>query len=176
MRIIRQFIFISFLCILTSLVFGQTGSFPDKWQGKWKGELLWYQQGFNEPKRVGMQLTITKADGFYHWLLVYENNSRDTRPYKLVPANIDKGHWKIDEDNGIVIDMYYVADRLAGSFTVGSSSILTSYWLEDDNLIVEFYNTSPTPISITGEKTDASPEVKSFFVKSYQKAILSRQR
>lgn len=169
MRLILLF----FIILLSGhTLVAQEKNFPLDWQGNWKGELLWYQGSASEPKKVGMQLNINKIDSSYSWHLTYDNGAKDSRPYRLIPKDIAKGHWQIDENNGIIIDMYFVGNRLTGAFAVGTSTIVTSYMLEGNNLIAEFHNITTSPVSTTGKNTSESPEVKSYGVRSYQRAIL----
>lgn len=121
-----------------------------------------------------MQLRIKAVDSSFTWHLIYDNGGQDSRPYKLISKDASKGHWQIDENNGIVIDMFFIGDRLTGAFTVGSSTIVTSYTLENDKLIAEFHNISAKPLSTTGMNTPESPTVNSYGVRSYQRAILSK--
>jgi len=167
--------FLLLAVLSTTLCFAQKKQFPHDWQGNWKGELLWHQRGNSEPKKVMMQLSIKAIDSSYTWHLSYDNAGKDSRPYKLVPKDMVAGHWQIDENNGIIIDMYFVGNRLTGAFTVGSSTIITSYWLEAGKLIAEFHNISGKPINSTGLNTEESPTVQTYSVRSYQRAELSRQ-
>ena len=153
-------------------------NFPADWLGHWKGELNWYQGANKEPKKVPMQLSIQPTDSSHRfsWNLTYGADAVDTRPYTLMAVDSSKGHWRIDENNGIVLDQYRVADKLSGAFTVQSSTIINNYWLENGQLHVEFYNISARPVAVTGLGTNESPSVSSYQVKSYQKAILSRSK
>jgi len=165
----------SFVLFTMSLPgYSQTDSFPHSWKGNWKGELFWYQGAGKEPKKVMMQLRIDKLDSNYTWQLIYGDNGSDVRPYKLLPVDTAKGHWRIDENNGIIIDMYWLAGRLSGAFTVGQATIVTSYRLEEDKLVAEFYNISAKPVSTTGQGTTESPTVNSYGLRSYQRAALHR--
>ena len=153
-------------------------TFPQDWLGHWKGELNWYQGANKEPKKVPMQLNIQPTDSSrqFLWQLTYGADAADNRPYTLTAVDTAKGHWRIDENNGIVLDQYWVAGKLSGAFTVQSSTIVNNYWLENDQLHVEFYNISAKPVAVTGSGTNESPSVSSYQVKSYQKAILSRSK
>ncbi len=154
----------------------QTDDFPKSWAGNWKGELSWYSGNSKEPRKVNMELRIAALDSvnMYSWQLIYGSVTEDNRPYVLKPVDMEKGHWVIDEKNGIVLDQYRIGDRFIGSFTVLKSTIVNSYWMENDKMIVEFYSYSATPVATTGNGTDDSPKVDSYRVGSFQKAVLQR--
>lgn len=149
-------------------------SFPYSFVGQWKGELQWFQTGKQEPQKIPMQLKILPADtvGQFTWQLVYGMNNEDNRPYILKPVDTAKGHWVIDEKNGIVLDQYFIGQRLHGAFTVQTTTIVNSYWLEGDKLFVEFYSIQAKPVSKTGGSSADVPPVDSYAFKGFQKAIL----
>ena len=124
-----------------------------------------------------MQLRIQPADsaGHYTWHLIYGEENKDSRPYILKPLDTVKGHWLLDELNGILIDHYYVAGRMSSAFTVINSTIINNTWREGDKLIVEFYGLTAKPVSTTGKNTDESPTVNSYGVRTYQRAELTKQ-
>jgi len=152
----------------------QEGGFPGGWQGTWSGELLWYQQANAEPKRVPMQLRINRIDSALTWQLIYGEKEADNRPYTLVAIDSTNGHWRIDENNGILIDMYWLGQRFSGSFTVGQVTIMNSYWLQGEKLMAEFFVLSAKPVSTTGKGIAESPIVNSYQVRGYQFAELKR--
>lgn len=168
-------------CFLTiaffAAVFSRAQDFPDKFIGHWEGELQWFQTGKTGPQKVKMQLIIQPADtaGQYSWKIIYGEKNEDSRPYLLKPMDTAKGHWIIDERNGIILDQYWVGNRFTSAFTVQNSTILDSYWVEDDKLVAEFYSISAKPVRTTGGNSDEIPQVHSFGTKSYQKAILKKK-
>lgn len=152
--------------------------FPLPMVGNWKGTLLWYQSGKTTAQTVPMELRIQPnkdSVGQYTWNLIYGEAKEDNRPYILQPVDTSKGHWVIDERNGIVLDQYWLGNKFSGSFSVGKSTIVNSYWIEKGQLHIEFFSLSTDAISTTGEGTEDSPRVLSYAVRGYQKAILSKQ-
>ena len=154
----------------------QSRSFPKDWEGNWKGELQWYRTGKDEPQKVNMELRIQPADlpNTWTWQIIYGSVMDDNRPYQLIAKDTTGIHWVIDENNGIVLDQYWVANKFCGAFTVQNSTIMNSYWMEENKLIVEFYSISAKPVATTGKGTEDSPHVDSYKIGSYQKAVLSR--
>lgn len=154
----------------------QSNTFPEGWVGNWKGELEWYKTGKAEPEKVNMELRIQSTDSGnnYTWQIIYGSATEDSRPYILIPKNTANGHWVIDENNGIVLDQYWVGNRFCGAFTVMGNTIVNNYWLENDRLMVEFFSFAAKAVVTTGKGTEESPSVDSFQIRSYQKAILKR--
>lgn len=151
---------------------------PKEFIGHWEGELQWFQVGKKDPQKVKMQLIIQPADtaAQYTWQIIYGEKSEDNRPYLLKPVDTSKGHWVIDERNGILIDQYWIGNRFTSNFTVQSSTILNSYWMEGNELIAEFYSISSKPITTSGGTSEDIPTVNSYAAKAYQKAILKKRR
>ncbi len=102
-----------------------------------------------------MELRIHPADstGFFTWQIVYGSAAEDNRSYLLKPKDEVKGHWVIDELNGIVLDQFWLADKFCGAFTVIGSTIINNYQLANDRLPVEFYSIGTKPIGNTGKGT-----------------------
>ncbi len=164
---------IAFLLFCTQTIFAQS-TFPSDWAGSWKGGLLWYNGAGKEPRLVEMQLNIRKSDTSWTWQMTYGKPGEDNRPYSLIPIDSTKGHWAINEHNGIILDQFFLANRLTGAFTVGSNTIINSYELRGDSLIVEFNSLQAKPINVTGLGTEDSPKVENYRVQGFQRAVLVR--
>lgn len=167
---------LSSICLFISILcFSQ--SFPQDWCGNWQGELFWYQAPGREPRKVKMELRIQPTDSAhkFSWQLIYGSPTGDNRSYSLIAIDTAKGHWAIDEKNGIVLDQYRIAGRLSCMFTVQASTIINNYWMQDGQLHAEFYNIAAQPIATTGKGNEEAPLVDSYQVRSYQKAVLQRQ-
>lgn len=156
----------------------QFDSFPRSWTGNWKGELNWYKTGQQQPQKVNMELRIHPTDSAnnFSWQIIYGTETQDNRPYTLIAKDTAKGHWAIDENNGIVLDQFWIANKFCGAFTVQNSTIFNNYWILDDELIVEFYTIGIKPIATSGKGTENSPNVGSYKIGSYQKAVLRRTK
>jgi hypothetical protein len=152
--------------------------FPQSFMGHWKGTLYWYPTGKPDPQTVNMELHILPGDsaGQYTWQIVYGKVTDDNRPYVLKAVDSAKGHWVIDEKNGIMLDSYWVGQHFCGAFTVQGNTILDSYWIENGQLHVEFFSYKQTPLATTGKGTEDSPKVDSYRIGSYQKAVLMKMK
>ncbi|HVF96606.1 MAG TPA: hypothetical protein VM871_04765 [Flavisolibacter sp.] len=167
------------LCLFAFTFFasGQT-SFPQSFLGHWQGTLLWYQAGKTTPQKVPMQLIVRPADSAntFTWQIIYGDKGQDNRPYVLKPVDTVKGHWQINEGNGIVLDQYLVGGRFTSGFTVQNTTIVDSYWRVGKTLVVEFHSLSAKPVATTGNGTEESPKVDSYGVKGFQRAVLYRKK
>ncbi len=125
-----------------------------------------------------MQLIIKPTDSAntYTWQIIYGDKGEDNRPYILKPVDTAKGHWQIDERNGIVLDQYLIANRFTSAFTVQATTIVDSYWREGKDLIAEFYSLTAKPVGTTGKGTEDSPKVDSYGTKGYQRAVMKRKK
>ncbi len=152
-------------------------SFPNDFIGHWKGTLEWYRTGNAKPEKVNMSLTILPSKdsaGQYSWHMVYGSASEDNRPYLLKPVDTAKGHWVIDELNGIVLDQYWVGNRFICSFTVLNNTITNTYYLENGQLIAEFISNPAKAGATSGKGTAASPTVDSYIIRGFQRAVLKK--
>jgi hypothetical protein len=176
MRIISAF----FLILISLNTSAQDASaFPKSFVGNWKGTLFWYQpDSVRNPKTITMELRIQPSKdsaGQYTWNIIYGKPTEDNRPYILKPIDTAKGHWVVDEVNGIILDQYWKGGKFCGAFTVNNSTIVNSYWIENGNLITEFISYPAKPLVTTGKGTDDSPKVDSYAIRSYQKAVMKKQ-
>jgi hypothetical protein len=169
-------IFFSCFFIACIVSFGQN-TFPKQFIGHWEGEMKWYQPGKKEPQKFKMQLIIQPADtaGQYTWQIIYGDNNKDNRPYILKPVDTAKGHWQVDEKNGIILDQYWLGNKFSSVFTVGNNTIMDSYWIENGKLHVEFFTISAKPINTTGGTSADIPPVDNFAIKGYQKGALKKK-
>ena len=159
-------------------LYSQAQQFPDNFIGHWEGELQWYSTGKSESQKVNMQLIVSATDSShqYNWQLIYGKKNQDNRPYVLKRIDSAKMHWVIDERNGILLDHYWIGDCFVGSFTVQNSTITNNFRREGDHMIIEFYGIGINPVSISGGKSEDVPEVRSYAVRTYQRAVLKKKK
>jgi hypothetical protein len=141
--------------------------------GHWKGELEWHRPG-KATQKFSMQLKISKTDtiGIYNWQIIYGDSGKDVRPYTLKPVNDAIGHWVIDENNGIVLDNFFVGNCITGSFTVMGNTIVNNYCLENEKLNIEFVSMKLADKKSSGKGTNESPVVESYRITGLQKGML----
>lgn len=170
--------FLLALLLIAAASTAQTDTFPNNWMGTWKGELLWYKNSTGNPQAVPMELQIGQADSAHHftWQIKYGTAAADLRPYILKPADKQLGHWIIDEQNGILLDQFWIGNKLSGAFTVSGKMIFNNYSVQGDTMQVEFYTIKNKPLTSSGTGTEEIPSVDSYQMTGYQKAILFRQK
>lgn len=150
--------------------------FPDAYVGYWRGDLKIYK-GATVVQTVKFGLDVFPADsGRYDWIITYGDSGQDRRPYTLIPVDTAKGHWAIDEGNGIVIDMYVTGNKVTSLFSVMGSVIQISYWKEGDELVMELFAYPEKEESQTGNGTEDSPSVKVWKFSGYQLGRMKLQK
>jgi hypothetical protein len=149
--------------------------FPGAFTGNWKGTLQWMVNG-KPTQTFTMQLRILPTDSAhqYTWQIIYGDDAKDNRPYILKPMDTAKGHWIIDENDGIILDSYVHGNSIHGAFTVQGNTIVDNYKVEDDRMYVEFFSIKLGDKKQSGKGTAATPFVDSYTISSYQTGVLLR--
>ncbi len=175
----KYFILIA-LVLIASPIFSQVkkaASFPQSFVGNWKGKLQWMALG-KPSQTFTMQLYIKPADtlGQYAWQIIYGENNKDNRPYILKPIDTAKGHWVVDEKDGIILDSYVHGNCIHGAFTVMGNTIVDNYCVEGNKMNVEFFSIKLDDKKESGKGTEETPTVFSYRIGSYQKGVLVKQK
>ena len=173
---LKIFVFIIMSCSLGNA----QQSFPDSWLGKYKGDLMIY--GVDSVKmKLEMNLDILKTaiDSIYDWTLTYDlNGNKDVRAYSLNVVNKQKGHYRIDERNSIIIDGYLHNNNVFTSFfKVSNSYIVATYTKNENSLLFEIISGDERAAASTGNTIsngEEIPEVVSYLVNGRQKAVLRK--
>jgi hypothetical protein len=149
--------------------------FPEDWQGVWRGTCSNTGPGGKQTYApVQMNLTILPQNNQrWQWKIEYISGEKQVRDYLLKPVDAAKGHWLIDENNGILLDNFSVHGGLIlEAFTVGQTLIHGRHQRLDGNLLkVEL-----SSYSLQGErKSGAEPyPVSSLKLLSLQDCDLKR--
>jgi hypothetical protein len=148
-------------------------SFPKDFIGNWKGSLAWHPT-VKEMQTVAMRLNIQPEAGHsvYSWQIIYGDALHDNRPYHLKPVDTSMGHWVVDENDGIMLDSYWIGNRFISTFSVQGNTITAVYWMEERAMHIEMISTKTLATRESGKGSEEVPTVQSFPVRSYQKAIL----
>ncbi len=157
-------------------VLSQKGKpFPQTFIGNWKGKLQWMVAG-KPTQTFTMQLRIHATDsaGHYTWQIIYGDSATDNRPYILKPIDTAKGHWIVDEKDGIILDSYVHGNSIKGAFTVQGNTIVDNYVVEGNKMRVEFFSIKLTDKKQSGKGTDDVPFVDSYRIGSYQTGVLTK--
>ncbi|KZN31622.1 hypothetical protein N474_22120 [Pseudoalteromonas luteoviolacea CPMOR-2] len=122
------------LCLGLSAVSAGAQAAPQQWQGFFKGQCELVAPGHGSLYKFPMSLEVgapveNKAD----WIITYgEGATAQPRNYTLVTLDEKKGHFAVDENNGIVIDQYLFENKFVSLFEIGSSKLNASYELHSD--------------------------------------------
>ncbi len=173
------------LCCFTVCFIGLAGAqtpdsagFPVSWAGNWQGTLeIFNAKGKVQSVPMWMEIhpIDTSATGRFTFGLVYGSKEQDWRPYELVPVDPEKGLWKVDEKNGIVMESYLYGPKLLCWFVVGGSRVLCTYEKRENDLLFEVYSGIETAVSTTGNTKQGEeeiPEVKTYPFAVFQRAVL----
>lgn len=169
----KHLLLLATISLQTLLISAQ--NFPASFVGYWKGTLNIYS-GDEVKQTVTCALEVFPADsGRYDWIISYGDSGQDRRHYYLVPVDTAKGHWAIDEHNGIVIDMFATGKKFTSLFSVMDSAIQISYWLDGpDTMMMELFVYPEKEKNTTGNGTEESPTVKIWKFSGYQLGTMKR--
>ncbi len=151
--------------------------FPSDWVGQWKGTCnAITNNGVKNSFPMQLHIEPLEDKNRYTWKIIYgEGKTQQIRLYELVVVDAEKGHYRIDEKNSIVIDSYLFGDSLCSQFDVSGAMLTVRYTLHRGNLIFDLVSTrSDQPIETGGE--GAIPKVRSYPVNATQLAVLKRSR
>ena len=170
---LKIFVFIIMSCSLGNA----QQSFPDSWLGKYKDDLMIY--GVDSVKEMNLDILKTAIDSIYDWTLTYDlNGNKDVRAYSLNVVNKQKGHYRIDERNSIIIDGYLHNNNVFTSFfKVSNSYIVATYTKNENSLLFEIISGDERAAASTGNTIsngEEIPEVVSYLVNGRQKAVLRK--
>lgn len=177
----KQLFIFSFSLLFCICAFAQKKSaktFPQSWEGIWKGELEIYgSQGLTTKLPMEIHILPDSANT-WKWKIVYapKDKPKDERPYTLRVIDASKGHYVTDENNSIVLDAYYIGDTFWSWFEVEGTTLLVAERLHGKNLIMEIVFAGSKAINVTGGKDEDTPPASSFQVKGAHRAILKRSK
>lgn len=182
MRLLLLCLSMLYLQIASAQTTADSLAFPASWAGDWSGTLDIFN-GKGKVQSVEMQLEIHKIDtskeGRYTFGLIYGSKEQDWRPYELVPVAPERGLWKVDEKNSIVMESYLYGPKLLCWFVVGNNRILCTYEkTNDDTLVFEVTSGAEKEVSSTGNTKQGEediPEVKTYPFGVFQRAMLRRK-
>lgn len=176
----KQLLLTLLVCLPVFIVAQAT--FPTDYLGKWGGELEIYSaEGLKQ--QVPMQLHILPVnDTTFTYTIIYgEDLEAGKRDYLLRPGKQGAHHWVIDEQDGILLDNFYLGGKLHGPFSVMGSMLYSTLELRGEEL---FYTIASGPAEVfrtsgttTAESDSDEPEkitVESYAIKGYQKSLLQK--
>ncbi len=145
-------------------------TFPVGWEGNWKGTLDWLRPS-GEPMQVYHELQIESnfSQDTVLFTIIYGEDKSDVRQYKMIKQS---DHWVMDEQNSILIQCWFVGNRLVNLFEVETSMLFVQYELNDIELTVEMFTFSTASPWVTGGSSNDVPAVTSYPLKAVSRAVL----
>lgn len=165
-----------------SLASQKIADFPADFLGVWMGDLaIFTPQG--QAQSVPMQLHILPInDSTYTYTIIYgEDVEKGKRDYLLRKGKEGPHHWIVDEQDGILLDNFYLGGVLHGPFSVNGTLLFSRLSLEGKKLAYAISSGSETAYrnsrASAGQDEEAtSYEVAAFEVRNFQKASLKRKK
>ncbi len=121
---------------------------------------------------MSLEIQPMKGSDKFSYKLTYEK--QPTRDYVLQPIDPAKGHWQVDEQNGIKLDAFWNGAGFTSVFTVQGTTIVTTERLEGGKLHWETISYASKPFAETGN-VQGAPPVSTFRILSVQKAVLTKK-
>lgn len=155
------------LCMfLSQLTFGQQG-FLSQCEGVWSGTMSIYTQGEKMPNGPVVTFTVKTIikDSSWTWRTDYDSKKygRMSKDYTLNVKDASKGHYLLDEGDGILLDYQLSGNKMHAVFEVEDLLLGATYELTKDQLIFEVYS-SP--------KSSDTTQVVSHRVQNVQRVTL----
>ncbi len=149
--------------------------FPDDFVGQWVGELEIYTKSSN-PQKLEMEIQISKSnhlDTLYYTLKYINAEVVDQRDYLIIKDSQNSSIVKIDEQNGIILDMEQFGNKWISVFRVDNSMIHFHLTIFEHQMIVEVFSISQIDTRITGGNDDI-PTIAIMKNSVYQRALLMK--
>ena len=143
--------------------------FGDRCLGTWAGTMYMYNQGsLHDSVRVELQVAASGKPDEWIWRTEYLSATRPmVKDYVLRLHDEAKGHYVIDEEDGIMLHDYLVGNKLYSLFETQEVYLTSSYELRSNQLIFEVTSGRKLPDETVG--------VRNFSVANVQRVVLTRQ-
>jgi len=166
------------LLFLGTLLISNTSNaqFPSGWLGTWEGDLIIHSQPGDKNQVIKMKLSIQESPrvGVRLWNIFYDDNAGGSwRNYELVEVDQLTGHYVMDENNSIKLDMFLFNNVFYSMYSIGKAMITVRYELKDETILFEITSANNEG-EITGGESDI-PSVTNYPVRTIQKAVLTSQ-
>lgn len=158
----------------------ETFDFPKDWLGTWSGELhIYTEKGLQQTIPMSINNQRTSHQDTFIWSITYgPDPEKGLRDYRLIAKNPERGHYQVDEQNGIILDSYMLGNKLMSSFEVMGNQLTSTYERKSDHILFEIMMMSAQRGVITGDtiiRNDTIPPVTSYPVRVSQIAKLYKK-
>lgn len=146
---------------------------PESWHGHWSGPLI-YVTTDGSSKTLTMDLVIRAepVQGRLDWTIRYEG--QPARRYEMILLNAQRGHYLLDERNGILIDHFFLDGTLHSEFEVSGNRISTTLKMRDGKLVQEM-STYAAYRNVRRSGGGPVPVVSAYQLLSSQRAVLEKR-
>lgn len=136
-------ILISLCLCIAQLAIGQH-DFVSQCEGVWTGTMNIYAQGEKVPNGPNVTFTVKTVikDSSWTWRTDYDSKKygRMSKDYTLKVKDASKGHYLLDEGDGISLDYQVSGSKMYAVFEVEGTVLSSTYELRKDQLIFEVYS------------------------------------
>jgi hypothetical protein len=152
--------------------------FPESYVGKWKGNLeILTKDGPATTDVINVTFDVAPVSkNVYQWRTTYDTKTGPmVKDYKLIVDTLVKGHYTIDEGDSIVLDGYYIGQKLYCTFEVDALLFFSTYEKQGDRIIFEIAFgpfTSPRKTGDVKLPAGIVPRVMAYKTESVQRAVL----
>lgn len=149
------------------------------WQGLWAGTCRSIRPGGPAQEfKTSLNIRPISADGRrYSWTLTYGavgGRERQVRSYEIVAVDPARGHYLIDEKNGLKLDAYMVANQIFMPFAIGRVLITAKYVRMNGGVVMELPSFPVQPSRQTCLRSNPETCARSFALSSLQLCFLRR--
>lgn len=153
-------------------------SAAERFYGHWTGQCR-LAPDYQGVSQFPMSLTVDTGSkpGHHQWRIVYETSGAlagTVRDYELVTVDAAKGHYAVDEKNGLMLDAYLADDVLHAPFLIGNAMIVATYTLAGDTLVATMPSFARPPARRTCLTEDPSTCTDTFDIQQIQSCRLTR--
>ena len=151
--------------------------------GEHRGLLQMFPDRGRPPVAMGLDVVpIDGEPGRLRWVLRYGDGDRQqVRDYRLLVDDADAGRYRIDEQNGIVLDAWLHGGELISVFAAGGQTLVVRYQAVADGVrfgLEAFASDGHSPAGSAAASGSSPPEVAVTTWRQFtcQRADLRRQR
>lgn len=154
--------------------------FPNDWLGYWQGDLKIYNvDGLQQTIPMALDNAKTYNDSAFTWAIIYGADTiAGRRDYQLEVVDASKGHYRVDEKNGIILDAYLINDELVSVFDIMGNTLTSTYRRVGTTMEFTIMMYKSDAISTTGDTLygeEQIPQVNTYKPIVTQKATLHQR-
>lgn len=149
------------------------------WHGEWKGTcaLIPAYRG-TDRFEASLRVQPMALAGRYGWRLIYEASpamQRSVRDYMLEAVDAARGHYVLDERNGLKLDSFLSGRAIYTHFAIGRSTLPVTYvLLSDTEMMIDLPSFETKPARRTCLTSDPYTCVDSYRLQSAQRCSLHK--